>query len=129
MPVRSRVLLLAMVAGVALASTPGCLLFVAGAGTGATAVWYYGAARETVDADPERVVAAAAAVLTDMGIGIESRAATTVDGRVVGRTAQDDKVEVLVNVRSSGETRISVRVGWVDDDAADRILDAIVARL
>ncbi len=107
----------------------GCLLFVAGAGAGAGAAWYYGAARRDVDADPRKVVDAARAALTNMDIQVKEHAATAVDGHVEGLTAQKDRVEILVNVRKSGETRISVRVGWIDDDAAERILDAIVARL
>lgn len=122
-----------LVATLALASLAvplqGCLLFVAGAGAGAGAAWYYGAARRDVGADPRKVVDAARAVLTDMDIQVKEHAATAVDGHVEGRTAQNDRVEILVNVGKSGETRISVRVGWVDDAAAERILDAIVARL
>ncbi len=55
--------------------------------------------------------------------------ATALDGHVEGLTAQKDRVEILVNARKSGETHITVRVSWVDDDAAERILDGIVARL
>jgi len=107
----------------------GCLLLAAGAGAGAGATWYYAAAREEVAADPRRVVAAAAAALSDLHIAVEKNAASAVDGEVSGRTARDDRVQVLVKSRPAGGSEISVRVGLIDDDAARQIMDAILARL
>jgi hypothetical protein len=110
-------------------SLPGCLLLAAGAGVGAGATWYYSAAREEVEADPRAVVSAATEALEAMDIAVESRKASALDGEVVGRTARDDRVQVEVTSRKAGRSEIDVRVGLVDDDAARRILDAILARL
>jgi len=109
----------------------GCLLLAAGAGAGvgAGATWYYSAAREEVGSDPREVVAAAAAALEEMEIVVTRRKASAIDGEVVGRTARDEKVQVTATSRVEGRTAVEVRVGLIDDDAARRILGAILRRL
>jgi hypothetical protein len=124
-----RITLAVLLAILLLPSSSGCLLLVAGAGAGAGATWYLSAAREEVDADPRRVVEVAAEVLGEMHITVESRQATELDGRVVGRTAGDDRVEVKVSSPAKDRSAIDVRVGILDDDSAKRILDRILAKL
>jgi hypothetical protein len=111
------------------AAQPGCLLLAAGAGVGAGATWYYSVAREEVDADPRAVVSAAVAALEAMDIAVQSRKASALDGEVIGETARGDRVQVNVTSKDPGRSKIDVRVGLVDDDAARRILDAVLARL
>ncbi|MAG32682.1 MAG: hypothetical protein CL908_17510 [Deltaproteobacteria bacterium] len=112
-----------------LLSLPGCLVLAAGAGAGAGATWHLSAAREEVDADPRQVIAAAALVFDDMDFAIETRRASALDGKILGRTARGERVEVVVDSRVEGRSGIRVRVGLIDDDAARLILGRIVARL
>lgn len=127
-PVLSTILRTAL-ALVLLGPASGCLLLAAGAGVGAGAVWYDSAAREEVAADPARVIAAAAEALSAMDIRITSREASALDGEVVGRTARDEKVQVIATSKIEGRTQVEVRVGLIDDDAARRVLDAVLERL
>ncbi|HPG27299.1 MAG TPA: DUF3568 family protein [Myxococcota bacterium] len=130
-PLRARAAsgIFALSAALLLGGQTGCLLLAAGAGAGAGATWYLSAARDQVSQDPRAVVAAAASVLREMDIAVEKRAATALDGEVIGRTARGERVEVHATSSTAGTTEIIVRVGLIDDDAAQRILGRIVARL
>lgn len=106
----------------------GCLLAAAAAGAGAAYV-YTSSQTAEVEADPERVIAAAEGVMAEMSLEVESSAATAIDGRLLARTASDEQVRVTVSSADEGRSKVTVRVGIADEGAAERILRAIQDRL
>lgn len=112
-----------------MSSLPGCLALAVGAGAGAGATWYLSAARAEVDADPRSVIATGARVLQEMDIRVTRRSASELDGQLQGRTARDERVEIVVTMSPSRKSEVRVRVGLIDDDAAKLILERILAGL
>lgn len=124
-----------MVAGVGILGTilvtqSGCLLAAAAAGTGATVAYVKGDLEADLDARPEAVVSATKAALQDMGFVVMRSSASSVDGRVFARTAQDKKINVDVESISEGTSRVSIRVETFGNEALSRqILDKIQEKL
>lgn len=108
----------------------GCLLVAAAAGTGATVAYMRGDTESTLDAAPDKVTAASKAALEDLKINVISSSATGLDGDVVGRTAGDDKVHIVVKASGERSSSISIRIGTFGDQAvSNRILLKVNERL
>ena len=73
-----------------------------------------------VHADPKRVVEAAEGALHDMDIQVETAAASGIDGKVVGKTALNKRIEILVERQDSETTKYSIQVGSFGDEALSR---------
>jgi hypothetical protein len=102
--------------GMALIATqPGCLLVAAAAGTGAGVAYYRGDLETTLPAKPDRVATATKAAMEDMKLAVLSSESTGVDGKVVARTAGDDKVTVTIKASGESASTISIRVNWFGD--------------
>ena len=108
----------------------GCLLVAAAAGTGATVAYMRGDTEATLDSTPDKVTAASKAALEDLKIVIVSSNASGLDGDVVGRTAGDDKVHIVVKAQGERTSSISIRIGTFGDQAvSNRILVKITEKL
>ena len=110
---------------------PGCAAAAgAGGAVGAGTVAYVGTDLEAVlEASPQLVVAASEAAFRDLEIRAISADATAIDGRVIGRTALDRKIEIHVE-REGASSRISIRVDTFGDEALSRqIYERIKAHL
>src|SRR5437867_12372064 len=94
----------------ALAGLPGCLVAAAGAGAAGTA-YVLGDLDGTVPGTPQKVAQAAESVLKEMDVPVTSSNATGLDGKVVGRTALDKKVEITVTRVDDKSSKVSIRVG------------------
>jgi hypothetical protein len=108
----------------------GCLLVAAGAGAGAGVAYVKGDLDATVNAAPDQVAAAAEAAMKDMGLAVVSSQASKLDAKVVGRTARDTKLQVIVKAESTGTSKVSIRAGHFGDDALQsQLLGEIQKRL
>ena len=101
---------------------------VAAAGLGAAYYWATDATGHA-EATPQEVIAAAEAVMADMDLVVEESRASDLDGALMAHTATDDRVNVKVESKVEGQSKIVVRVGLTDEDAAERILQEILAKL
>src|SRR5262245_52967897 len=69
-----------------------------------------------VKAEPKRVVEAAEGVMHDMNIQVETSAASGLDGKVVGKTALNKRIEILVERQDSETSKYSIQVGTFGDE-------------
>jgi len=99
-----------------LATQAGCFLAVAAAGTGAGVAYVRGDTEVVLPARPQAVAAASAEAAKQMELTVTSNNATTLDARVVARTASDTPVVVDVKSHGPDASRVSVRVGRFGDD-------------
>ncbi|HSI33577.1 MAG: DUF3568 family protein [Phycisphaerae bacterium] len=126
----TRPLIAALALGALALTQSGCLLAVAAVGTGATVAYVRGDTESAMDAAPDRVTAAAKAALEDLKIVVVSSHASALDGDVVGRTAGDDKVHIVVKAQGERTSHISIRIGTFGDQAiSNRILLKVNERL
>jgi hypothetical protein len=116
----------AIVLGLLLASQSGCLLVAAAAGTGAGVAYVTGDTETTLDASPQAVVNATELAFKDLDLSIISKESSGLDGKVVGRTARDVKLTVVVKGESERVSKVSIRTGvFGDDPMQSRILEKI----
>ena len=99
-----------------LATQAGCFLAVAAAGTGAGVAYVRGDTEVVLNARPQAVAAASAEAAKQMELTVTSNNSTTLDARVVARTASDTPVVVDVKSHGPDASRVSVRVGRFGDD-------------
>ncbi len=123
-------ILTVFILGLLLASQSGCLIAAAAAGTGATVAYVRGDLETTIDAGPKATTEAAERAFKDLEIAVISKEASSLDGKVTGRTARDVKLVVVVKGESDKLSKVSVRVGTFGDDAMQsRVLEKIKQEL
>ena len=116
----------AIVLGLLLASQSGCLLVAAAAGTGAGVAYVTGDTETTLDASPQAVVNATELAFKDLDLSIISKESSGLDGKLIGRTARDVKLTVVVKGESERVSKVSIRTGvFGDDPMQSRILEKI----
>ena len=112
---------------------PGCLLVAAGAAAGgavAGTAYVMGDLEATVQATPPEVVSATRATFERMKILLVSAGATSLDGKVIGRTASDEKITITVESTGPTFSEISIRVGtFGDEEFSRRIYEEILRDL
>jgi hypothetical protein len=114
---------------VALSLTPGCLVVALAAGVAGVA-YVNGDLEAQVDASPQKVVQASVDALKEMDVRILSSDASGIDGRVLGRTALEKKVDVTVKRETDKSSKLSIRVDTFGDETLSRqILDKIKSKL
>jgi Protein of unknown function (DUF3568) len=93
-----------------------CLLAVAGCKTEQAGVTNrVGTIKAVLAASPAAVTEAANEVLKDMDLVIINSSSTSIDGRVIARTAQDVKVRVDSEKLGENVSEVSIRVGKLGD--------------
>ena len=114
----------------ALSGLPGCLL-VAGTAAGVGAAAYVGGDLEgRLEASPQRVVQASETALEEMDIKVISADATGIDGKVIGRTALDKRIEITADRDGDTSSKISIRVDTFGDESLSRqIFEKIKTKL
>ena len=100
-----------------LATQAGCFLAVAAAGTGAGVAYVRGDTDVVLNARPQAVAAASAEAAKQMELTVTSNNASSLDARVVARTASDTPVVVDVKSHGPDASRVSIRVGRFGDDS------------
>ena len=116
----SALLALAIVAGTTLTA---CETMASKPGVDGTA-YSMGHLDVMVGADPKRVVEAAESVLHEMGILVESSAASGIDGEVVGRTALGKRIDITVERQDAETSKYSILVGSFGDEKVSREIHA-----
>jgi len=108
-----------------------CLLWVAGCKTEQPGVTNrIGTIKAVLAASPSAVIEAANEVLGDMDLVIINSNSTSIDGRVIARTAQDVKVRVDSTKVGENVSEVFIRVGkFGDTDLSLTILDKIKEEL
>ena len=108
----------------------GCIWLAAGAAGVAGTLYVKGEVQSTLDATPDKIVAATEKAFKDLGIIKISASGSKLDGLVVGRTAADKEVTVTVKSSTEKTSEISIRVGTFGDETLGRqILTKIRANL
>lgn len=97
-------------------SQAGCLLAAAAAGTAGGVMYVKGDTHATVEAGPKAVTHAAVEAAREMEMVLVSNSATSIDGKVVARTAADTKVVVVAKAQGQNASSISIRVGNFGDE-------------
>jgi hypothetical protein len=106
--------------------TSGCVAVAVGGAAAGTVAWIRGALEVAVDAPIEKVGKAATETMTEMKFAVISSKVDVVSGAIVARTAQDVKVEILLNKITEKSTKVSIRVGIFGDQAlSQQIYDAL----
>jgi uncharacterized protein DUF3568 len=112
-----------------LALLPGCIAVAVAAGAAGVA-YVNGDLEATLDASPERVIQASEAALKDMNVPIKSKESSGIDGKLVGRTALEKKVEITVQRETDTTSKISIRIDTFGDESLSRqILEKIKSKL
>ena len=107
----------------------GCVVVAVAAGA-ATVAYVNGDLEATVEASPPKVVEASEAALKGMEIDVTSSEKSGIDGRVVGRSALNKKVEIAVKRETDTTSKLSIRIDTFGDEALSRqIYDKIRAEL
>lgn len=119
----------ALLAAVALAVLPGCIVAAAGAGAGAV-VYSYRDLDSTVVADYGKVVESARRAIKDLEFAEVSDNKDALTAVLVARTALDKKVQITITNSGKKLTNIKIRVGVIGDEKLSiAILDKIKAGL
>jgi phage tail sheath gpL-like len=109
---------------------PGCILVAAAAVGAAGAAYVNGDLEARLDASPQKIVQASESALKDMEIPVLSHDSTSVDGKVVARTALGKKVDITVKRDGDTSSKISIRIDTFGDEALSRqILEKIKSKL
>ena len=112
-----------------LALAPGCVVMALAAGVAGVA-YVNGDLEAQLNGTPQKIVQASADALKEMGVHVLSSDSSGIDGRVLGRTAAEKKIDITVKRESDAACKISIRVDTFGDETLSRqILDKIKARL
>ena len=119
-------LIIALILGLACATQAGCLVVAAAAGTGAGVAYVAGDLDATVDANPKAAADATERAFKDLELAVISKESSSLDAKIVGRTARDVKMTVVIKGESEKLSRISIRTGVFGNDAMQhRLLEKI----
>jgi hypothetical protein len=124
-----KALLLAALILASTAALQGCVVVAVAAGVAGVA-YVNGDLEATVEASPPKVVEASEAALKGMEIDVTSSEKSGIDGRVVGRSALNKKVEITVKRETDTTSKLSIRIDTFGDESLSRqIYDRIRAEL
>ncbi|MCI0364968.1 MAG: DUF3568 domain-containing protein [Phycisphaerales bacterium] len=108
----------------------GCLAVAAAGGAAGGVMYAKGDLETNLDASVDQVAQAAKAAVEELGLTVLSSHASSLDGEIIARTAQDKKVTIKVRKVTDTTSHISIRVSVFGDQAMSQtILDKIKARL
>ena len=125
-----RRLLVALGLGLAAAGLTGCVAVVAAGAAGTGVAWYSGRLEANLDHNLDAVFAAAQKSLNQLEFANISNKKSSVDARLVSRTALDKKVEIALEKVTDRSTKVIIRVGIFGDETLSMsILDKIKAAL
>ncbi len=120
----------AVLAGVLLIATSGCVAVAAAGAGAATYAYASGALKTTVDATVPATQQAAEAAVDRLGFSLVSSAGDQLEAEVISRTAGDDKVRIKIKSLSDDASEIRIRVGMFGDETRSaRIYEEIKGHL
>ena len=68
-------------------------------------------------ASPDRVVAATEAAMKALDLTVIHAVHSKIDGKIVGRTAQDKQITIRVERQGDEMSRVAIKVGYIGDKA------------
>lgn len=68
-------------------------------------------------ASPDRVVAATEAAMKALDLTVIHAVHSKIDGKIVGRTAQDKQITIRVEREGDEMSRVAIKVGYIGDKA------------
>jgi hypothetical protein len=110
-------LLSVLILGPLAAAQGGCIVVAAAAGTGAGVAYVRGDLDATLDASPRAAADATERAFKDLELNVISKESSGLDAKLIGRTARDVKLTVVIKGESERLSRISIRTGVFGDDA------------
>lgn len=120
----------ALVLGIAAAGLSGCVAVVAAGAAGTSVAWYRGRLEANLDQNLDTVFAASQKALKQLEFANISNKKSSIDARLVSRTALDKKVEVTLEKVTDRSTKVIISVGVFGDETLSMsILDKIKAAL
>ena len=109
--------MVALILGPLCVAQAGCIVVAAAAGTGAGVAYVRGDLDATLDASPAAAADATERAFKDLELNVISKESSGLDAKLVGRTARDVKLTVVIKGESDQLSRISIRTGVFGDDA------------
>lgn len=128
---RSMVLVTAMAVGLMMTGCAFAWGLGAGAAVGAaigvgTTAYVKGNLETRMRADPRAIEKASLKAFEDLNIRKVSSTSSSIDGEIIGRSAEETKVAISVKAEANDESSVSIRVGTFGDQAFSlKIYDAI----
>ena len=81
-------------------------------------------------ASPDRVIAATEAAMKELDLTVTYAVSSKIDGKIVGRTAQDKQITIRVERETDEVSRVTIKVGYIGDKAiAHAIIEETKKRL
>jgi hypothetical protein len=125
-----RRLLVALLLGISVVGLTGCVAVVAAGAAGTGVAWFSGRLEANLDQNIDAVFAASQKALTQLEFANISNKKSSIDARLVSRTALDKKVEITLQRVTDRSTKVMIRVGVFGDETLSMsILDKIKAAL
>lgn len=110
------------------AALPACAELARPAASGVAFV--NGDLQAVLEGSPEEIVSASLGALKELEVPIVSKETSAVDGKLVGRTALQRKIDITVRRETETASKVSIRVDTFGDEAFSRqILDKIRSKL
>ena len=107
----------------------GCVVVAVAAGAAGVA-YVNGDLEATLEASPPRIVDASVKVLEEMEVEVQSSDKSGIDGRTVGRTALNKKVDIAVKRETDTTSKVVIRIDTFGDESLSRqILEKIRTNL
>jgi len=108
--------------GLACATQAGCLVVAAAAGTGAGVAYVQGDLDATLDAGPVAAADATERAFKELDLAVISKESSSLDAKVIGRTARDVKLTVVIKGESDKLSRVSIRTGVFGNDVMQHLV-------
>jgi hypothetical protein len=105
-----------------LPAAAGCLAVAIGGAAAGTIAYINGELVDTVEAPPEKVVAATEKAFASLHLTLISKNASGLEGKVVGRTSGDKSVKVNIKAQGEKSSRIAIRIDVFGDESQSRVL-------
>lgn len=94
----------------------------AAAAGGAGAAFYMGTLRVDIQAMPSRIAAATRSAFQVLSIKVDEFKATELDARIVGHSANDEKITVKVHRETDSISELSIHVGVFGDESMSNLI-------
>lgn len=102
-------------------SISGCAAALVGAG--AAGVGYVrGDLRATVDKNIAAVYDASLKAMDELELNIISKEKTALDAKIITRTSQDKKIQIILKRTEADTTKLSIRIGMFGDETQSRTI-------
>ena len=126
----ARVVISIILLGLLAVGCGGCFVAVVGAGAAAGVGYVRGDLEAVLDADPADVYEASLEAMDDLELPIISKEKNALEAKIVSRTTEDKKVQIIIKRTETNITKLSIRIGVFGNEVQSRLIyDKIKANL